>query len=312
MRQFYTQYEYVMAATQLVLAMLGIGLTLTPKDFKNTLLYPRSLTLGMALQMLLAPLFAFLVLKSGSVSLGVVTGLILCATAPGGSASNIFTHVARGNTSLSVSMTVLTSVICVVSIPFLLEQMINDGSTMKVAVPVERIGLEIGGFLLTPLLLGMGILKLLPIRAAALSKWCVRVSLAIIALMITTALTSGRMDLKAFGAANIAIVLAFMLSHILGTMLLTKAAGMPRADITAVVIETAVRNGSLALMIKASLIPSDSVKGVDYVLFTVMLYTGLQSLMALVLVPLGRRFNAGSSAPAGEPFQPGLATPAIR
>lgn len=313
MHQFYIQYEYLMAATQLVLAMLGIGLTLTPDDFKKIVLYPRSLTLGMAIQMLLAPLLAYLVLKSDSVPLGVATGLLLCATAPGGSASNIFTHIARGNTGLSVSITALTSLICITSIPFFLEQMLNDGSALKVDIPIARIGLEIGGFLLLPLLAGMFILRVMPTRAPTLSKACVRLSLAIIVLMIASALTSGRMDLKLFGMTNILIVIAFMLTHIVAGILLMKALRMPNPDATAVAIETAVRNGSLALMIKASLIPSESVTGVDFVLFTVMLYTGMQSLFALALITIGRRINSVSTSNAHSDFaaKPET-TPALR
>lgn len=295
MHQFYIQYEYAMAATQLVLAMLGIGLTLTPGDFRRIFLYPRSLGLGMAIQMLLAPALAYITLKSGSVPLGVATGLVLCATAPGGSASNIFTHIARGNTGLSVSLTALTSLICMLSIPFFLGLMLNGGHTLNLEIPVLRIGQEIGGFLLLPLLIGMLLLKWLPRQAPTLSKLCIRVSLAIIVLMIATALTSGRMDLKLFGASNIIIVIGFMLTHIIGGILLMKFLRIPNGDLTAIAIETAVRNGSLALMIKASLIPSESVTGVDYVLFTVMLYTGMQSLFALTLIALGRRTNAQTS-----------------
>jgi BASS family bile acid:Na+ symporter len=117
MSRFFIDNEFPLAATQLSLAMFGIGATLSSGDFRQLFRTPRSLFLGTAIQMLLASGLLLLLIRTGLVAPAVVTGPMLCALAPGGSTSNVFTHLARGNTALSISITILTSFAAILTMP---------------------------------------------------------------------------------------------------------------------------------------------------------------------------------------------------
>ena len=101
--------------------MLGMGATLTGKDFRDVLLEPRAVSFGTGIQLLLVPLTAFLFIQFPGVGTGVAVGIALIAAIPGGTTSNIFTYLARGNFALSICITAVTTLACLVSTPLILK-----------------------------------------------------------------------------------------------------------------------------------------------------------------------------------------------
>ena len=153
--EFYVQYEYWFAAVQLVLAMLGMGATLTGKDFRDVVSEPRAVSLGTIIQIVVVPLSAYLFLRLLGIQDGVAVGLALIAAIPGGTVSNIFTFLARGNSALSISITALTTLACLVTTPLILSALIGDYLPADFAMPRLKIIREIAFTLLLPLALGM-------------------------------------------------------------------------------------------------------------------------------------------------------------
>jgi len=111
MFEFYLAQEYWFAAAQLSLAMLGMGATLTLKDFGAIVTTPRAFTVGMTLQLILVPLIAFLFILMSGATTGVLIGLALLAAIPGGTVSNIFTYLGKGNIVLSITLFLLIPLI---------------------------------------------------------------------------------------------------------------------------------------------------------------------------------------------------------
>jgi BASS family bile acid:Na+ symporter len=93
MLEFYLSNEYWFAATQLILAMFGMGATLTPKDFKDVFVEPLAVTSGTVIQLAAVPLATFVFLSAFDINAGVAVGIALIAAIPGGTASNIFTFL---------------------------------------------------------------------------------------------------------------------------------------------------------------------------------------------------------------------------
>ena len=91
MADFYVKHEYWFAAIQLILAMLGMGATLTGKDFRDVVLEPLAISVGTAVQLVVVPLTAFVFLRLLGVQGGLAVGIALIAAIPGGTVSNIFT-----------------------------------------------------------------------------------------------------------------------------------------------------------------------------------------------------------------------------
>ncbi|SVC43509.1 uncharacterized protein METZ01_LOCUS296363, partial [marine metagenome] len=123
----------------LAVIMLGMGLSLTTDDFRRVVIYPKATVLGMLNQLVLLPIVAFVYAKIFPLSPELAVGLMILAICPGGVTSNLISHVSKGDTALSITLTAISGVITVVTIPFILnfslEHFMAEG---------ERISLPIG------------------------------------------------------------------------------------------------------------------------------------------------------------------------
>lgn len=299
MFDFYIAHEYWFAAVQLALAMLGMGATLALSDFTRVATDPRGFSIGIALQLLLVPLIAWALISVSDASPGLAVGLAICAAIPGGSVSNIFTFFARGHIALSIALTSIATLACLVTTPLILDLLIAHHLPEGFTMPAGRIAMEIGLCLLLPLVLGMLYLRLFPKSAPVLSRWCIRGSLFVIGLIVVGALGAGRLDLESFGGDNIIWVVAFIVILSAVSFVLPRVLGANRADVAAINIEVTVRNTNLGLLIKASLFPaavgvSDPIG--DNTLFAILLYGALMLLVSSLMIPAHRRGNAVAPA----------------
>lgn len=292
MGAFYVEHEYWFAVFQLVLAMLGMGATLTGKDFRDVVREPRAVILGLAIQLVLVPLTAFLFFRALGVDGGVAVGIALIAAIPGGTVSNIFTYFARGNSALSISITGLTTLACMASTPFILTLLIADQMPADFTMPKGRIVAEIGLTLLLPLAIGMLYLYLYPRSAVAVSKWSIRGSLLGIGLIVLGSLSAGRLDIDAYGIDNVLLVTLFTVTVAAVGYLAPRLLRLSRTDSVAIEMEVIVRNINLGVLIKASLFPATvgaTAQLGDTVFFTLLLYGVLQMLLGAGLIGLYRR-----------------------
>lgn len=292
MGTFYIENEYWFSVFQLVTAMIGMGATLTPKDFRELLLEPKAVASGTVIQLIIVPLIAFAFISAFGLAGGIAVGLALIAAVPGGSTSNVFTHFAKGNIALSVAITAITTLACLFTTPLILELLINRYMPTDFVMPRLQIMKEIALTLLLPLSIGMLFLHYIPSKAEAFSKWSVRISMFGLLMIIVGAASSGRLDLKAFGFDNVALIVIFILSLAIISWIISWAIlKLPHTDATAVDMEVVVRNINLGLMLKALLFPAvlgqaDSIG--DMVLLSLLLYGGLQTFVAMALIGIRR------------------------
>jgi len=292
MFDFYLRHEFVFAALQLAFAMLGMGAKLSVRDFLAVFREPRSFVLGMAIQWFAVPAIAVLVGRALDLSTGVATGLVLVAVVPGGTISNVVTYFARGNIALSIALTAVTTVACLVTTPLLLQLLAASSLPPSFAMPTGQIAFDIAVCLLAPLALGMVINAKLPALRETISTRSIQVSVFIIALMIVGASGAGRVDPMQQGASAILGLFALAASVQVVALVITRAAGLSSADAVTVAIEVTVRNSNLALMLKAALFPA--VPGVadpfgDGVLYIALMYGGLALPLIAPLCALHRR-----------------------
>ncbi|KZZ41552.1 hypothetical protein A3759_15310 [Thalassolituus sp. HI0120] len=292
MGEFYIANEYWFSVFQLVTAMVGMGATLTLKDFRELLLEPKAVASGTVIQMVMVPLMAFAVISAFGLAGGIAVGLALISSVPGGSTSNIFTHFAGGNIALSVAITAVTTLACLFSTPIVLDLLISGYMPGDFLMPKAQIMKEIALTLLMPLGIGMLVLQFLPKIAENFSKWCIRISLVGLLGIVVGAASSGRLDLKAFGFDNVALVVGFSLAITLASWLISSGIlRLSKRDSIAVDMEVAVRNINLGLMLKAIIFPAvlgqkDPVG--DTVLLALLLYGGVMLFMAGALITVHR------------------------
>ncbi len=295
MFQIYLEYEFWLAAAQLALAMFGMGATLRPRDFASVAEEPRSIVSGVLLQSVGVPLLAAGLLLLLPIHPGVAAGIALCAAIPGGTMSNVLTFVSRGHVALSIALTGITTLACLITTPLILQLLIAEHMSPDFVMPAAKIAREIGLVLLLPLLLGMVLLQLLPDAATTISRWSIRASLLCIVLMVIGALGSGRVDLAAFGVVNVAYVVLFVTALAFFSYILPRALRLAQPDITAINIEVTLRNANLGVMIAVSLFPAGQSEELgNMVLFTVMSFGGASLLAGIGLARMHQHMNRGT------------------
>jgi bile acid:Na+ symporter, BASS family len=114
-------YSFLDILLSFILAfiMLGVGLSLTLASFKNLFLFPKPLIIGLASQIIILPVIAFIISFFSDMSLPYKVGLIILASCPGGTTSGVITYYFRGNVALSIIFTSINSIITLFTIPFI-------------------------------------------------------------------------------------------------------------------------------------------------------------------------------------------------
>ena len=106
------------APIALALIMLGLGASLTVKDFTRVVQNPKDFFIGLICQLILLPIIAYFLIIILRTPIELALGVMLIAAAPGGVTSNVLTKFADGDVALSISLTAITSLISIVSVPY--------------------------------------------------------------------------------------------------------------------------------------------------------------------------------------------------
>ena len=307
MGDLYVDHEYWITFVQLAMAMFAMGATLHVDDFTAVVRLPRSFLTGLVTQVVLVPLVAYAVLRALDLDPGVAIGLAVLAAIPGGTVSNVFTYAGKGDVPLSIALTAVTSLACVVTVPVVLEWLVGSFVPPTFSLPRGRIALEIVVTLLVPLAVGMAVLRRWPARAPGLSRAALVITAVLIGVIVVGSALAGRLDAEAMGPANLAVVAGFALLLAALAIVTTSATRRPRPDLTAITIETTVRNTNLGLLVRTSLFGSASAAGdpvADLALFTVLAYAGVSLAITGPLVLAGRRAAARPAHPGATPGSP--------
>ncbi len=100
--------------------MVVLGLSLTPDDFRRVVAIPRGVGIGLVNLLVISPLLAFGIAELTGLSPELAVGLVLLGASPGGAMANLLTHLARGEVALSVTMTAISSILALVTVPLYL------------------------------------------------------------------------------------------------------------------------------------------------------------------------------------------------
>lgn len=146
----------------LTLLMFDLGLTLEVGDFKLFRKRPRPIITGLIGQLFFLPIIAFLIGISCKLEAPYFIGIMLIACSPGGSSSNIFSMLAKGDVALSVSLTAFSSILTLFTIPIIMElctSFITFGQQETIQLPISNLIIQNLVLMLLPILLGICIRK---------------------------------------------------------------------------------------------------------------------------------------------------------
>ncbi len=237
--------------------MLGMGLALTPADFKRILLYPKAVAIGIVNQIIILPVVGFLLLQVFPMSLPeLAVGIMVLAASPGGPTSNLITHLSKGDTALSISLTAISSIIVVFTIPlivnFSLQYFMQHGE--YVPLPVLQTMLSVLIITLIPVAIGMFVRNKAPRFAARMDKPVKVMSGILLILVILAAVLNDKEILGSSFRQAGPVALGLNLSMLLVGYLSPLLFGLNLAQRITISIESGIQNGTLAIAICATLL----------------------------------------------------------
>ena len=128
----------IVLPASLFIIMLGMGLSLVVDDFRRVIQYPKAVAIGLFNQLILLPLIGYGLAVMLGLGPAFAVGLMLLAACPGGVTSNLITHVAKGDTALSITMTAIASFITVFTIPLIVSWSLGQfmGESRSIELPI--------------------------------------------------------------------------------------------------------------------------------------------------------------------------------
>ncbi len=257
----------------LALIMASLGMTLRIADFTRIASRPRGILLGLANLIVLSPVLAFGIAALYGLDPLFAVGLVLLGASPGGTLANLLTHLARGDTALSVSMTALSSLLAVITVPLYLTLAVSVFDA-PVGSDVSVIGVVLPVFAITivPLLTGMTIRARAPAWTERYRPLVSRVALGCFVLIVIGAVVS---EFDAVSAHADELILATLTLNVLAMTIsygMSRVAKLTRTQATAVALELGVHNSALAIAIGSLLIEELTIPAAVY--SVCMLITG--------------------------------------
>jgi BASS family bile acid:Na+ symporter len=241
----------------LTLIMGSLGLSLTVADFRRIVTAPRGVYIGLANLLLLSPLLAFAVAELYGLEATFAVGLVLLGASPGGTMANLLTHLARGDTALSVSMTALSSLAAVVTVPIALALAVGHfDATVADDVDMTSIVARVFAITLVPLSIGMRIRHRHEAWARANEQRVKRISMTAFVAVVAGAVASEFDTItEHFGEIAVAALTLNVLA-MSSSFSIARAARLDPRQATAVAMELGVHNSTLTIAV-ATLISDD-------------------------------------------------------
>ncbi|EFL87477.1 bile acid:sodium symporter family protein [Ahrensia sp. R2A130] len=241
------QFEQAILALMIFVIMLGMGASLTPRDFMLALKRPYGLMIGVISQYGFMPFIGFLLAITLPVSDPIKIGILIMSCMPGGTTSNIFTYFSKGNLALSVLMTVTSTVFGVLLIPIVL---VVYAGALDVDIPRENIIATLV-LLLVPVAIGMGLRKLNANIGAVTEFMGSMLAIFFIVFLIVSWIPRNFAFLMETGWATYVASIAIGLIGITTGYLFAKALKLHPRNARTVGLETGIQNGPLAIAIIA-------------------------------------------------------------
>jgi len=271
----------------LAFIMAGMGLSLTLDDFRRVVAFPKAVLIGSIAQLVVLPVVGFGIVSLFGLSGGLAVGLMILAACPGGPTSNLISHLSRGDLALSITLTAISSVVTVFTIPFIVNaSILHFGEQGTVTLPILQSIIQIMGVTVVPAALGMWIRH----HSAAFAERADRpvriASGAFFVLILLAAI------LKEFDNIGWFFVLsgpaALLLNVVMmgGGYLAARQFGLDVRQRLTISIETGIQNGTLGILIAATLLENSTMT------IPVAIYSLLMFATAALMIPLGNRLTA--------------------
>lgn len=237
----------------LAIIMFGLGLSLTLADFRRVVVYPRAVVVGLVCQMVILPVICFGIAKAFGLAPELAVGLMLLAASPGGATANLFSHLAKGDVALNVTLTAVNSVLSLLTLPFIVNFAMQQFMGAGRAIPLQfDKAIQVFAIVLIPVAIGMVVKSRAPRVADGLNRPVRILSAVFLLLVIASAIAKERHTLLGFFQQVGLAALTFNLASMALGYFVPRAAKVERKQAIAIGMEIGIHNGTLAIAIASS------------------------------------------------------------
>jgi BASS family bile acid:Na+ symporter len=235
----------------LALIMLGLGFGLTIQDFLRVFKMPKDFLIGFICQLILLPVVAFIIVLLIKPIPELAIGLILIACAPGGVTSNVITKFANGDVALSISLTAVTSLISVISVPFIMFNSINFLEIDNISKDISMLGIALKMFTVVtvPVIIGMFVRHFAENFIVSRTMLFQRISIIIFAVVFIAIYVSEWEHIISFVTRAGIIALILNLTMMILSFYIAKFFVSGVAQQRSISIECGLQNGTLAVFV---------------------------------------------------------------
>ena len=249
----------------LMVVMFGMGLTLKPVDFAVVFKHPKDIIIGCLAQFTIMPLLAFGLGKLFGLEAGLLAGVILVGTCPGGTASNVITYLSKGDVALSVGMTAVNTLLAPVLTPAITYLFLRT----TVQVDVLSMFLSIVKVVIVPIVLGFVINRFLGKYTSRAADFLPVISVAAIALIVASVVSHNAQKIMETGAVVFAVVVLHNVLGYAAGFLLGTALKAPMSKRKALCVEIGMQNSGLATSLAGTAFPELALATVPGAIFSV-------------------------------------------
>ena len=272
----------------LTLLMFELGLTLQTEDFKLFRKRPRPIIAGLAGQIILLPTLAFALGHVFQLEPLFFIGIILIACSPGGSSSNIFSMIAKGDVALSVSLTACSSIITLFTIPVIMEfatHFVDSNLDIDIHLPVGSLIMQNLVLMFLPIVAGIFTKRYRPQMAERIHKILSKTAFPALILLATIFFIQHHSTITdQFGKLGICISVLILLA-IGGGVLLSKSMYLNRKEQRTLIIEIGMQNAAQAIAVASSPFVFNN----DIIAIPAIIYALVMNVILLIYVGVVKR-----------------------
>ena len=237
----------------LTLLMFDLGLTLTPSDFRMMFHRPRPVLAGLIGQIIVLPVLAYVLCQLFDISPIYMIGIMLIACSPGGSSSNVFSMLAKGDVALSVSLTALSSVITLFTLPLIMKVFTNAiGSTSNITLPVGNLLVQNIVLMAVPIIIGLLLAKYKSKLASRIHSVLKRIAFPALILLATVFFIQHKETIiEEFPSLGLIITVFISMAMGMGA-LLSYSMRLKTQERRTIIIEVGMQNAAQAITIACS------------------------------------------------------------
>ena len=267
--------------------MLGLGLSLTLEDFRRVAVYPRAVVSGLLLQMFVLTAAALGCATLFGLPPELAVGLMLLAASPGGATANIFSHLARGDVALNITLTAINSALSLIWLPFVVNWSLDHflGKGQYIPPPVGKI-VEVAAIIVLPVVIGMILRGRSPRFAARMERPIRLFAVAFLALLVAGAIGE---NWKILVPALVAVGLACLAFNVISLAVGYTAPlvlRLPQRQAIGIAMEIGIHNGALAIYIALNVLEMPQTS------FAPAIYSLIMFVTAAIFVVLVTRRHA--------------------